>query len=157
MDTSRMQTIEASTVVRRVYRLSRNLWSGKERVYSDPNNHGLYYDVHIIPIASYINDTKDMLKYMDRSFSHLLGQIKKMVNTTRSGLSNLWTLSDVHLTEIGDTCPYVSVYGEISMGAFPVHNVSALFLAAYYAIHFYSDLISAKKRCLQIMWSDGGH
>jgi hypothetical protein len=42
--------------------------------YSQKNNHGLYFDVQAVAIASFINDTAKMIWYIERSTSRLLAQ-----------------------------------------------------------------------------------
>jgi hypothetical protein len=45
--------------------------------YSQKNNHGLYFDIQALSIASYINNTAKMIWYMERSTSRLHSQISK--------------------------------------------------------------------------------
>jgi Alginate lyase len=45
--------------------------------YSQKNNHGLYFDIQALAIASFINDTAKMIWYAERSTPRLLSHIKK--------------------------------------------------------------------------------
>jgi hypothetical protein len=48
---------------------------GKEE-YTAQNNHGLYYDVQLVAVAAYANDTARMLWYLDRAVSRMTVHVK---------------------------------------------------------------------------------
>jgi len=110
--------------------------------YTAPNNIGVYFDIQIVSVAAFVNDTKTMLWYLDRSVSRLKTQVNQsgaMPWELRRANCEHYQLVALQgwftLARIG------KIVGRNLWDAYPEivdgMHLSALCRAAYYAIPFF--------------------
>ena len=56
-----------------------------KREYTSHDHRGVYYDIQMVSIASYVNDSAKMLYYLDRSYSRLRSHVKTEQGPTDTG------------------------------------------------------------------------
>jgi len=113
-----------------------------KKEYLAMNSNGVYYDIQIITVAAFVNDTKTMLWYLDRSVSRLKTQVNQsgaMPWELRRANCEHYQLVALQgwftLARIGKIVGrnFWDAYPEVVDGM----HLSALCRAAYYAIPFF--------------------
>jgi hypothetical protein len=133
-----------------------NSIQGKKE-YLANNSNGVLYDIQVVAVAAFVNDTKTMLWYLDRSFSRLKSQVHKtgaLQHELRRGNCEHYQLVALQgwftLARLG------KVVGRNLWEAYPSTvdgmELSALCRAAYFSIPYFSN----REECPENKRSENG-
>jgi hypothetical protein len=116
-----------------------------KKAYQAQNSNGVIYDIQVIAIAAFVNDTKTMLWYLDRSFSRLKSQVHPTTGALQHEVRHE-TCEDSQLVALQGWFTLArlgKVVGRNLWEAYPSKvdgmELSALCRAAYFAIPYFSN------------------